>query len=93
MYCTDFSAFVIEMLLVKDQSSFYEIRSLAICINIKALNRVHRNSWIFWKHFCNIWNFILPLVEDYLALKLASQIAFLELVAYKPVAYKKVYVF
>ena len=37
MYCPDFSAFVIEMLLVKDQSSFYEIRSLAICTNIKTL--------------------------------------------------------
>ena len=32
------------ILLVKDQSSFYEIRSLAIRINIKAFNRVNRKQ-------------------------------------------------
>ena len=34
MYSSDFSAFVIDILFttVKDQNSFYEIRSLAICI-------------------------------------------------------------
>ena len=58
--------------LVKDQSSFYEIRSLAICINIKVLNRVNRvNSWTLWKYFWNIWNFILLLTDDDSALKVA----------------------
>ena len=35
--------------LVKGQSSFYEIRSLAICINIKVSNRVNRKQ--FWSVF------------------------------------------
>ena len=30
--------------LVQDQSSFYEIRSLIICINIKAFNRVNKKQ-------------------------------------------------
>ena len=36
MYC---------LLLLKDQSSFYEIRSLAIYINIKVFNRVNRKQF------------------------------------------------
>ena len=32
------------MPLVKDQSSFYEIRSLAVYIKIKAFNRVNRKQ-------------------------------------------------
>ena len=50
-----FSAFVIDILypVVKDQCCFYEICSLANCINIKAIGLID-NSWSFWKHFWNI---------------------------------------
>ena len=43
MNSSDFSVFAIDILLwfKKDQSSFYEISSLAICINIKTFNRVN----------------------------------------------------
>ena len=56
MHLSDFSAFVIDilylgMLLVKDQSSFYEIRSLAICINIKTVNWVNRKQLDIAKDF------------------------------------------
>ena len=37
MYCT---------LLFKNQSSFYEIQSLAVCINIKAIYQVNRKQLI-----------------------------------------------
>ena len=30
--------------VVKDQRSFYEIRCLAICVNIKTFNRVNREQ-------------------------------------------------
>ena len=93
MFSSDFSAFAIDILytpLVKHQSSFYESRRLAICINISfLLIGLIENSWIFWKHFCYIWNFILLLSKDNSALKVAQQIRFRELVIYKPVAYKK----
>ena len=36
---------------VKDQSSFFEIRSLAICINIEAFNWVNRNQLNILKTF------------------------------------------
>ena len=39
------------MPLVKDQSSFYEIRSPAILKNIKIFNRVNRNSLNITKTF------------------------------------------
>ena len=47
--------------LLNDQSSFYEIRSLAIYININAFNWVNRKRWTFKKHFLNI---IMLLSED-----------------------------
>ena len=40
--------------LVKDQSSVYEICSLAICINIKAFNRVNRKQLNIVKTFFEI---------------------------------------
>ena len=71
------------ILPAKDQSSFYEIHSWHICINIKAFNRVTENSWTFWKHFQNVWNFILLPTEDYSALNVAQQSTFRRLVIYK----------
>ena len=55
----DFSASVIDMLysLGKDQSSFYEIRSLAICINIKAFNRINRKQLKILKTFLECLKF------------------------------------
>ena len=47
------------------------------------------NSWTFWKHFLNIWNFILLLSVGDSALKDAKQNTFRRLVTYEPVAYKK----
>ena len=60
VYSSHFSAFVIDILftVVKDQSSFYEIRSLAICINIKAFNRVNRKQF-------NILKTLLEYLENY----------------------------
>ena len=46
-------------------------------------------NWTFWKHFWNIWNFILLLGEDDSALKVAQQIKFHGLVGCKAFAYKK----
>ena len=67
MYSSGFSAFVIDILYtVKDQSSFYEIRSQAICINWvngKQLNTLRT----FVKYLKNI----LLLTEDDSALKVA----------------------
>ena len=57
----------------QNQSSFYEIRSLAIYINIKRVNRKRLN---FKRTFWNIWNFILLVTEDDLALKIVQQISF-----------------
>ena len=57
--------------LVKDQSSFYEIRSLAICLNIKAFNRANRKQFNILKYFWNIWKILLLLTEDDSALKVA----------------------
>ena len=51
---------------MKDQRSFYEIRSLAIFIIIKAFNRVNRKQLNIW----NIWDFISVLTEDDSALKI-----------------------
>ena len=74
------------MPLVKDENSFYEIRSLAIYANItKVLNRVLNG---FWKHVWSIWKIILLLTEDDSALKAAQLVTFRGLVAHKPVAYK-----
>ena len=55
----DFSASVIDMLysLGKEQSSFYEIRSLAICINIKAFNRINRKQLKILKTFLECLKF------------------------------------
>ena len=69
-------------MLNKDQSSFYKICSLAICINIKAFSSINR------KHFWSIWKIILLLTENDSALKVAKQVTFRGLVAHKPVAYK-----
>ena len=44
--------------LVKDQSSFYEIHTQDICINIKVFNRVNRkqldilNTFLEYMEFC-----------------------------------------
>ena len=76
------------ILLVNDQSTFYDIRRLPICINIKAFNHVNRNNRTFWKHFWNIWDFILLLAENDSALKVSSQTSLRGLVAYEPIAYK-----
>ena len=71
--------------LVKDQSSFYEIRILTIYININAFSRVNRKQLNILKAFWNICNFILLLTKDDSILKVILP----GLVAYKPVAYKK----
>ena len=39
-----YSPLIYYILLVKDESSFYEIFGIAICINIKAFNRVKRKQ-------------------------------------------------
>ena len=56
--------------LVKDQSSFYEIRSLAISIKIKAFNRVNRKQLNIVKTFLEYLECLLLLTEDYLALNI-----------------------
>ena len=60
VYSSHFSAFAIDILftVVKDQSSFYEICSLAICTNIKAFNRVNRKQF-------NILKTLLEYLENY----------------------------
>ena len=45
--------------LVKDQSSFYEIRSLAICINIKVFNWVNRKQLNILKTFSKYLEFYM----------------------------------
>ena len=78
--------------LAKDQSSFYEIRGLAICINM-AFNEVNRKQLnilrIFLEYLKNVF------AEDDLVLKVAWQIRFWGLIAHKPVAHKdeKVFLF
>ena len=37
--------------LIKDQSSFYEIRSEAICLNINSFNRINTKQLNFLKTF------------------------------------------
>ena len=49
--------FNIRIPLVKDQSTFYEIHSLAICIIIKAFNRVNRKQLNILKMFLEYLNF------------------------------------
>ena len=51
VYSNDISAFIIDILLVKDQRSFYETRTLASCINIKVFNQVNRKQLNFLKTF------------------------------------------
>ena len=46
-----YSPLVYYIPLVKDYSCFYEIRSLAICINIKVFNRVNRKQQNILKIF------------------------------------------
>ena len=46
-----------------------KIPSLAICINIKAFNRVDTNGLNILKTCWSIWNFILLLTEFHSALK------------------------
>ena len=72
--------------VVKGQSSFYEIRSLAICINIEGFNRL-----TFWKHFWNIRKILLLFTEDDLPLKVAEQFMFRGLVAHKSFTNKKMH--
>ena len=45
--------------LVKDQSSFYEIRSLAIRINIKAFNRINGKQLKILKTFLEYLEFYI----------------------------------
>ena len=74
---------------VKDQSRFYEIHCLAIYINIKEFNRVCKKQLNILKIFLEYLDFICLFPEDDSALKVAQQITFRGLVAYKLVAYKK----
>ena len=69
--------------------SFYEICSLAICINIELFDQVNREQLNIWKTVGISKILILLLTEDDSALKVAQQIMFWGLVAYKPVAYEK----
>ena len=76
------------MPLSKDQSNFDDIRSLAICINIKEFNQVNKN------HSENVFgtygiSYFGLLNEGDSALKVAEQITFRVLIAYKPAANKK----
>ena len=73
MYSSDISTFVIGICkpLVKDQSSFYEIRSLAICINIKVFNRVNKKPLNILETFLEYLEPLLLVIEDDLALKYA----------------------
>ena len=78
-------------MFVKDQSSFYEFQNLAICINIKAFNLVNGKQLNVLKTFLEYLEFyIILLTENDSALKVAYQIAFRGLVAYKLVVFKKV---
>ena len=74
---------------VKDQSRFYEIHCLAIYINIKEFNWICKKQLNILKIFLEYLDFICLFPEDDSALKVAQQITFRGLVAYKPVAYKK----
>ena len=52
MCVNDFLAFVIDILCIaKDQTIFYKICSLAICVNIKGFNRVNRKQLNILKTF------------------------------------------
>ena len=61
IYSSDFSAFVMTycILLVKDRNSFYEICSLAICINIKVFNWVNRKQLNILKTCSEYWEFYI----------------------------------
>ena len=68
------------MPLVKGERTFYEIRSLAICINIQAFNWVNRKE-------LNILKTYLEYLEFYsciLNMIVAEQITLRGLFAYKP---------
>ena len=76
--------------LVKNQSSFYETRSLTVCIKIKTFD------WVNWKQLNILIKFSGYLefyveddTEDDSALTVALQITFRGLVACEPVVYKK----
>ena len=47
------------IVLIKDQSSSYEIRSLAICMNIKTFNRVSRKQMNILKIFLDYLKFYI----------------------------------
>ena len=66
------------------QVSLFLQKSLIVVIRLGS-------KWAsaFWKHFWNIWIFILLLIENDSALKVAEQIPFRGFVIYKPVANKK----
>ena len=74
-----------------------EIRSLVICIDIKAFNWFNRKQLNIlknnWKYFWIIWKIILLLTKDDLTLKVTWEITFRGLVSHKPVDFqnKKVY--
>ena len=67
----------------KDRSSFYGIRSLAICIYIKTINWTNRKQLKILKTFLECQTFCTVVY------KVVQQSTFWGLVSYKRVAYKK----
>ena len=59
-------------MLVKDQSGFYEIRSL-ICINIEPCNRVTRKQMNILETFLEYLEFYIVAYWRYLLNKLSSE--------------------
>ena len=77
MYSSNFSAFVIDILLIlctvsQRSKLFYEISSLAIYINIKTFNRVNREQVNILKTFLEYLEFSIVATEDDSALKLSK---------------------
>ena len=66
MSSSHFSAFDIDILYpkVKDQNSFYETLSLAICINIKAFNWINRKQLNVLKIFLEYVEFSIITEKD-----------------------------
>ena len=60
--------------LVKDQNSVYEIRSVAIYINIETFKRVSRKQLDILKTFWNVWKIILLLTEEGSTLKVFNKL-------------------
>ena len=75
--------------LAKDESSFYETRSLDISINNKAFNRVDRKQLNALKIFLEYLEFYMVAYWKWFSLKVTYQIMFQGLTAAKPMLMKR----